>query len=1267
MQNYRQTFDCLSDGNAPRTGNRRSWLFSILSAGTLALLVALLLGSTPALHAQTTATISGTVTDASSSVIPGADITLTNEATSQKRATVSDGAGLFVFPALVPGTYTVNIQAKGFKSLSQSGITLNAGEARKLTGLTLAIGEAKETVTVQENAQIIPTDNGSRAAVLDSKDIQNLALGSRDLSELLKVLPGVTTAPNGISNGPSFNFTSVSVGQSAVGNGLNANGVPNRGGTSQLSDGVDIDDPGCDCNSIAIVNPDMTQEVSVMTSNFGADAPFGPVVINTISKAGTTTYHGEGYFYARNDVLNANDWQSDHAGTPKGSAHYYYPGGNAGGPIPFTHKKLLVWGGFERILQNTGNANVLTSFVPTPDMMAGNFSPTAANQAFCLGLDVATPTNNPANQTDGCNDLSGTVLPDGTPIGPGTANGSTIPSQFLSPAAKALSSFWPAANANPATTPGNYNYRQVIPGIHDGWLYRLRADYNFSDKTSAYISYQQGYDTQLSQGNGAHIYWTPGNAIPYPGGGLYSTSYTKALAGHFVHIFTPTLTNEFIASWGYGNFPVGPQNPSAAYRSTLGYPSYGTVFNAGSKLIPAYNSGGNFTFPDFSEQDIFEPSGKYLVRKEMPAFADNLTKVFGTHTLKIGAYAENVGNIQGAYSNENGFLNSFSFGGTLTPNLITGAKVGSPNNPTANFLLGLTTSYSENNIAPVSDMAYQTLSFYFDDSWKATNRLTLEYGLRFDHIGHWYDRQKIGMAVFIPSLVNSDFATGKLNPGVYWHGINPGIPNSGQPDRFVYGDPRFGLAYDLFGTGKTTLRGGWGLYRFSDQYNDYTNSLTTAQSILGYNSPGGRSLFLNQFGNIAAPTASQTTCCNGTVNALDPTSYAIPYTQAFNLTVSQQLPWSTLLEVAYVGNSSRNLVTGGESISGSGFTDYTNKNKIPLGAFFKPDPKTGLTASNPENITSTCSGATCNATADYRPYGNAYGDSNINVVSNDSYGNYNGLQLSWVKRSRNVNFNANYTWSKTLGTSLQINPFVLNSNYGVESIDRPHVINLSGSYTFERPYNGDMKILSGAANGWTISNITTWQAGGNLQAINNPNFGMTLQYATINGAPISSTNPLPANVGTGLSQSTYYGTNASIDIMPTLTCNPKSGTGHNQLLKYSCFAPPAVGAYGGEKYPYLHGAAYFDSDLALYKTFHVVKEQSVQFRISAFNWLNHPLPQFSGSGQLALHYNADYSSKAFTPATSQYPSGNPNNFGVLDNKSGAPTQRILEMALKYQF
>ena len=360
----------------------------------------------PALRAQVTATINGTVTDKSGSVIPNAKVTLQNEATQEIRNTIANGDGYFAFPALLSGSYSIKIEAGGFKGLEQHGITLNAGDIKKIPNLTLDIGQAQETVTVSENSQIIPVENGQRAAVLDSKDIQQLALESRNLTELLKVLPGVTSVANGISNGPMFNAIAVGVDQSAVGNGLNANGAPNRGGTSQLSDGVDIDDPGCDCNSIAILNPDMTQEVSVQTSNFGADAPHGPVVINTISKSGGADYHGEGYFYARNDILNANDWQSNHNNIARGAAHYYYPGGNAGGPVPFTHKNLFFWGGYENIQQNTGNANILTSFIPTPDMMAGNFTNTAANVAFCSGNLTPTATN-------GCNDLTGTVLPDG--------------------------------------------------------------------------------------------------------------------------------------------------------------------------------------------------------------------------------------------------------------------------------------------------------------------------------------------------------------------------------------------------------------------------------------------------------------------------------------------------------------------------------------------------------------------------------------------------------------------------------------------------------------------------------------------------------------------------------------------------------------------------------------------------------------------------------------------------------------------------------------
>ena len=1234
-------------------GNRngRSWLFSISCA--VLLVFALVLGSTPKLHAQLTGTISGTVYDSSGSVIPNATVTLTNEATAERRDTVSNSDGVFVFPALNIGNYTLGIKAKGFKSFTQTGIPLTAAEERKLTGINLVVGAVSETVTVQESSQIIAVDNGSRAAVLDSEDIDNLALGSRDLSQLLKVLPGVTTAPNGTNNGPSYNFQNVGAAGATVGNGLNANGAPNRGGTSITVDGVDVNDPGCDCNSIATVDPDMTQEVSVQTSNFGADAEYGPVLINNLSKAGGAQYHGEGYFYARNNVLAANDWQSDYYGTKKGPASYYYPGGNGGGPIPFTAKKVMVWGGYERILQNLGNSNRLTSYIPTPDMQGGNFSDTAANAAFCIQAYGSTVHGN------SCNDLTGTVLPDGT-----TVTNSMIPSQWLDPGAKALASIWPAANQVPTQGNNYQNYNQVIPGTHDGWIYRLRTDFHFNDANNAYISYQQGYDTAPSQGNGAHIYWTPGNAIPYPGGGLFSTEYTKAIAGHFVHTFSNTLTNEAIASWGYGNFPVGPANPSAAFRTTLGYPAtYGTVFNTGSKLVPSYNSpGSTSSFPDFSEQDIFEPNGSYIVRKEMPAFADNVTKVWKTHTVKVGFFTENILNIQGAFESPNGNIGGTGSPGQTTKNLITGNYIGSPNNPTANFLMGIEQGYNENNASPVSDMNYQTFAVYFDDSWKASRRITVEFGIRMDHDGHWYDHQQNGEAVWIPGLAASDQAAGKLDPGVYWHGINAGIPNSGQPDKFAYPDPRAGISWDLFGTGKTLLRGGWGMYRYSDQYNDYTGALSTAQSILSYSTPGNTNIMLNQISSgapqIVVPKLNgQTTCCVGGGNALNPTDNKVPLTTEWNLTISQQLGWNTLFEVAYVGSDSQNAVMGGEGISGSGFGDYTNQNKIPLGAFFKPDPVTLMVATNPENVGTTCAGPVCNKTADYRPFGNIYGDNSIDVVNNDSYGTYNGLQASWVKRSKSANFNANYTWSKTLGTGQQVNPFVLRRNYGELSIDRPQVVNLSGSYFSERPYTGDNKIVSGFANGWTISNYTTWQGGGNLQAINNPNFGFNVFYSTINGAPISSTNPLPTNVGNGLSQSTYYGTNASIDIMPV---------SHSSALSYNSFSAPPVGTYGGAAFPYYHGKSYFDSDLALFKTFHIVEKQTFKVEAEAFNWLNHPLPQFQG-GYLQLNYQADYTTKAITVYPTTFPGNNPANFGVANFKAGAPNQRIFELSAKYTF
>ncbi len=1249
-------------------GGRSGLSLKIRAWGVLAVLVGLMM-CVPGLHAQTTASLSGTVTDPTGAVIPGAKITLTEESTQAQRKTVSNSAGQFNIPTLLPGTYDILVSAKGFQSYAQHGLVLNAGAAAQLPAIKLTIGSAATTVTVHTTTQIIPTINGEHAAVLTATDIHKLALGSRDLSQLLKILPGVTTSPNGLSNGPAFNFTNVSGAQSAVGNGLTANGAPYRGGTSQLLDGVDVDDPGCNCNAIALIDPDMTAQVTVETSNFGAESPYGPIVISTISKAGGAQYHGEGYLYARNDVLNANDWQSNHQGVPRGAAHYYYPGFNVGGPVPGTHKKLRFWGGYERFLQNTGNANYLESFIPTPDMMNGNFGPTADNATFCLGA-----ANVNATQTNGCNDLTGTVLPDGTVIGPGTPDGSQIPSQYLSAAAKALSSFWPKANANPATTPGGFNYYQVIPGKNNGWLYRLRMDYDPSANTQFYISYQQSYSQELSQGNGAHIYWTPYASIPYPGGGLYSTTYTKAISGHFIHTFSPNITNELIAAWGYGNFPVGPGNPSAATRSGLGYP-YGTIFNTGSNVLPSYSTAGYETFPDFSQGDIFDNAAHtYLVKKEMPSFADNFTWQVKTHTLKMGGFTEVVTNDQGEFGDApNGNFGGFSMGGNVLPNVVTGQKFGSPNNPTANFLMGIATGYNETNKFENVEMAYGTFAGYFDDTWKATKKLSIDYGIRVEHIGHWYDKNKIGEAVFIPSLVQSDYNAGRLNPGLRWHAVDPGVPSSGMPNRFAYITPRFGLSYDVFGNGKTLVRGGWGIFRFADQYNNYTNQLSTSQEILGYGLPSGYQVTMPQIGaagqsggtpgqggapGIIVPTAAGCSPTNPCVNngeyALDPLDDQIPDSTAWNLTVDQQLPSKMLLEVAYVGNHAENMPLGGQALSGGGFSAYDDMNKIPLGAFFKPDPVTGLTAQNPEQVNTTCSGQVCNQYADYHPYGKEYGNNSVYMLDTQGYSNYDALQMSLVRRGTNANFDANYTYQSNLSTTLGEDAFHLNRNYGYANTTRRYVFNFSGSYTFQRPYKGDNMLARGAANGWTISNITTWQSGGFIQSNNNPNFGMSLQY------------DLPSGSTSGVSQATYYGTNATIDIQPVLTCDPRSGTAHYQRIKYSCFAPPKIGEYGPRNYPYTM-AAYFDSDMSLYKTFHVWHEQHAEFRIDAFNWLNHPLPQFSGGSQLSLHYQAPVGTQNWTPLASAYPGGNPNNFGVMDTKSGQPNQRTLELSVKYIF
>lgn len=1233
-------------------------------------LVLLLIGavlvflSAPYIHAQTTAQLTGTVQDNSGGVIPGAQVTLINESTAASRVVPTNGEGLYAFPALVPGSYTLKVTAKGFQAKEITGITLHAGDQRAVPAFSLTVGSESTTVTVNAASEMIPTESGQRTNVLDSKQIDNLVLVGRDTTELLKVLPGATTVSSGLTqNSPMYNDLNVSVQQSAIGNGVNINGAVNRGGTALLADGANIIDPGNMASSVSIVNPEMTSEVSVQASNFGADTAFGPVVVSTISKSGGDRYHGEVYFDARNSVLNANDWQSNHQGIPQGAQHYYYPGGNFGGPVPGTNRRLFFWGGYERWLQDQGNANVLKSYIPSPEMMAGDFtSDNPDNQALCPQGFFATPTSQ-YPQGAWCNDLSGTIFPDGSSIPANNSSasnsGNKIPAQFIDPGAQALAKIWPKANANPATTPGGFNYYQPIPNINNGWIYRFRIDYQLGENTKIYGSYQQAYDSQLAQGNGAHLYWTPGNAIPYPGGGESEAFYGKSLAGHFVHNFNSTTTNDFMAAWAFGSFPFVQPDPQAAYRSTLGYP-YGKVFQTASLNIPAYSSAGTASFPDFSQASIFDnPPGKYAVKKEAPQFNDVLTKVWGAHTVKMGGFTQNTDNFQSTFSTfQDG---SLTIRAGQNPNMITGNQVGSPHNPVANFTMGVLTGYSENNASPIADTAYQATAFFVDDTWKTTRRLTLSLGARVEHIGHWYDRGRTGMAVFYPDRVLSDFNSGKYAPGYYWHAIDAGVPLSGQPNRFAYFDPRFGLAYDVFGTGNTVVRGGWGAYRFVTQVNDVSPPLVTAQHVLGYNLPGQKTVMLSQLNQLAyKPCTSQ--CVSGAQAGFDPTDYGQPLTYAYNLTIDQKLKWNSLLDIAYVGSQTSQLSDNSEGIEGSNFAALADQNKTPIGAFFKPDPVTGVLSTNPENLGTNPGGVsggtpTGNKAADYHPYGYAYGTAAAAMNQSIAYTNYNALQVAWIKTSGHINFNLNGTWSKTLGSSLQANPFDINLNYGPTSVDRPFVFN--ASYTYQTGRIGAFnRLVNGLLRDWTVSGISTWQAGGYIPAaLGNgvPNFGLGLTYT---GLPADAK---AQGITSGIGAATYFGTDASVPILPKLTCDPTAGLRHYQRVNGACFSAPAVGTQGGQNYPYMSAGAYFNNDLAIYRSFPIHEQQQIQLRVSAFNWLNHPLPGYSSLTPLTVSYNVDYASKNITP------NYNAGTFGVMDNKTGAPYQRIIELNVKYFF
>ena len=780
--------------------------------------------TSPAFAQVINSTISGTVTDATGAVIPNAPVLLINQATGDKRSSKSNGSGLFSFTGLPSGDFTVTITAPGFQTFTEKGVHLDPGDSRDLPNLKLQTGEASSVVTVQGETDV-PLDTGEKSDLITAEEIKHLSVEGRDVTELLKTLPGfaIATQNNTNVNNQAADPSQVNV-QGALGS-YSADGNLASGNSLKL-DGADITDPGNYGGALQNVNYDQVAEVKVETSNFGADISKGPIVISAVTKSGTDHFHGELYTYARTSQLDSTDALAAPTGQTKDPDHEVYPGVAIGGPVlipgtSFNHNRALTFfAGAEDYAQrniyaygSSGSA-LVHALVPTVNMRNGNYSASEL-QAYLGGLY-------PNASALGYGNVSQvpTFAKDGTPL----VNGQ-IPASDQDPGGKYILNTFPVPN-NVASPSNPYNW-QGVDFINDNlWQAIGRVDLSISQRNHLFARYsvERGHS-----GEPAAIYYNP-NGINTPGGGLSSIN-SEAMAANLTTIITPTLTNQIFANLVYLNQSFVSGNTSAL----TGYPYQGAYANGRHPLpeINAYNNGqGGLPLaitPDYSLGPIFS-------HKFDPEAGDNVTKVWGNHTATFGVYGERVTNNQEADNqNTNGAVNNYYLPGagqTLT-DLPIGGKPGAQytmsGNWSANELEGFFGGYSQQNILPDINLYFWNMDFFANDSWKVVPRLTLNLGMRFEHVGLWNDAYGNGVAVFDPALIASG-AGNSPYPGFLWHGIDPSLPKSGNSSEPLFYEPRVGFAWDVKGTGRTVIRGGWGEYRGHDSWNDTSPAVGLTQN-----------------------------------------------------------------------------------------------------------------------------------------------------------------------------------------------------------------------------------------------------------------------------------------------------------------------------------------------------------------------------------------------------------------------------------------------------